>query len=224
MQGRLMLVHRAGTGTSRRSADTDAPRNSTVVFSRDDLLARRVHYRAPTNWHYLKPNLRRETVHFRLTAVGVQPAYDSFHIDIVDANRTKGTESVQDVVDDHVVATGNRSRLIAAGLTSGLAVTAAIVAVVAVVVAVFRRRRSGVGTEEKPPAGGGVSAGEKGPRAGVQLPEVVLVAVSNVPPPSGPSPAVVREPASIDWSSVDPEILQHCRTTDPVLHSEKVWV
>ena len=225
VQGRLTLVHR---GASRRSTDTNSRENSTFVFSHDDVLARRVEYHAPTTWHYLKPNLRRETIHFRLTADGVQPAYDSFHIDVVDANRTPGAGSVHDDVEGHATGTGNRSTLIAAAATSGLAVTAAIVAVVVVVVTVLRGRRRPGGTEEKRPASGEVSAGEKAPQGGVQLPEVVLVAVSNVPTserrPSPAAAAVVRQPIDVDWSNVDPEILQHCRITDPVLRDEKVWV
>ena len=219
MQGRLMLLDR---DISKRSADTNSPKTSSFVFSHADVLALRVEYHAPSTWHYLKADShRRETIHFRLTAVGVQPAYDSFHIDIVDANQTTGSAAVQNGVD-HV--TGNRSRLIAAALTSGLAVTAAVVAVVAVVVTVFHRRKSR-GMADKRSAGARVSAGENGPPGGVQLPEVVLVAVSNVPASDGRAPpAVVREPIGIDWRNVDPEILQHCRTTDPILHSEKVWV
>jgi len=218
MQGRLVLVDRRA---SKRSADA----NSTFVFSHDDLLALRVEYHAPATWHHLTADhRRRETIHFRLTAVGVQPAYDSFHIDVVDAKPTTGSAPVQNGAEDHV--TGNRSTLIAAAVTSGLAVTAAVVAVVAVVVTVFRGRRRRRGPADKRPAGVEVSAAEKGAQGGVQLPEVVLVAVSNVPPSDGrpPPSGVVREPIGVDWSNVDPEILQHCRTTDPILHNEKVWV
>ena len=32
------------------------------------------------------------------------------------------------------------------------------------------------------------------------------------------------EQQSFDWDSLDPELLQHCRTTNPVLHKDKYWV
>jgi len=32
------------------------------------------------------------------------------------------------------------------------------------------------------------------------------------------------EPVSLDWRNVDPEIVQHCRKTNPLLQSERVWV
>jgi len=223
MQGQLILFQR---GASKRSAASKIPTNSTFVFSHADLLALRVEYHAPTIWmHNLKANSqRRETIRFRLTADGVQPAHDSFHMVVVDASPTTG--SVQDGDDGPVTVSGNRSTVIAAALTSGLAVTALIVAVVAVVVMVFRRRRSrGSAADKQPPRSPKLSHGETGPPSEIQLPEVVLVAVSNLPPSSATPPAgVVRQPVGVDWSNVDPEILQHCRTTDPILHSEKVWV
>ena len=231
MQGHLTLSHRA---TSKRSAvaSSENPTNTTFVFSHADLLALRVQYHAPVAWRGPKANSarRRETVHFRLSADGVQSARDSFQIVIADASPT-----IQDGGDGHVTAAaaGSGSTLMAAALTSGLAVTAAVVAVVAVVLVVFRRRRR----PKHPPGSRQVSDGEKWPRTeGVkrgrtegevdQLPEVVLVAVSSPaatprPPPSG---VVRRQPVAVDWSNVDPEIVQHCRTTDPVLHSDKVWV
>jgi len=220
MQGQLVLFHR---GTSKRSAASENPTNSTFVFSHADVLANRVEYHAPTTWHSLKANSqRRETINFRLTADGVQPASDSFHVEVADATPTTG--SIQDGGEANMTVTGNRSTLIAAALTSGVAVTAAIVAIVAVVVTVFRCRRSRMAVE-KPPKKPKVTREEKGPEGEVKLPEVVFVAVSNLPPSSaGPPAAVVRQPIGVDWSNVDPEILQHCRMTDPVLHSEKVWV
>ena len=33
-----------------------------------------------------------------------------------------------------------------------------------------------------------------------------------------------RDQVTYDWDSVDPELLQHCRTTNPVLHENKYWV
>lgn len=222
MQGQLVLVQR---GVSKRAAVSKNPANSTFVFTHDDLIAVRVQYRAPTIWHSLKANSqRRETIHFRLTADGAQPAYDAFHVDVVDADTM--TSSIQDGGEDHVTGTGNRSKLIATAVTSGLAVAAAIVAVIGIIYIVFGRRRppSKAGQQTR---GTKVSPGEEKPKAEVQLPEVVLVSVSNLPPPSSDKPAVagmVREPIGVDWSNVDPEILQHCRTTDPILSSEKVWV
>lgn len=32
------------------------------------------------------------------------------------------------------------------------------------------------------------------------------------------------EPVGSDWDNVDPEIVQHCRKSNPLLHKEKVWV
>lgn len=32
------------------------------------------------------------------------------------------------------------------------------------------------------------------------------------------------EPVGTDWDNVDPEIVQHCRKSNPLLHEEKVWV
>jgi len=222
LQGQLLLVRR---DTLKRSAVSRNPMNSTFVFSHTDLLALRVEYHAPTIWPSLKANSqRRETIHFRLTADGVQPAYDSFHVDVVDAKPTTG--SIRDGGEGDVTSSKNRSTLVAAAVTSGLAVTATIVAVVAVVVIVFCRRQSRETADKQPPRRPKVSREEKGPGGEVQLPEVVLVAVSNLPPTTNaiPPAGVVREPIGVDWSKVDPEILQHCRTTDPILHSEKVWV
>jgi len=215
-----MLVHR---GTYKRSAVSKSPTNSTFVFTHTDLLALRVEYHAPTTWHSLKANSRRrETIHFRLTADGVQSAYDAFHVDIVDASRT--TKSILDGDEDHTTVTGNRSTLIAAAVTSGLAVTATIFAVVGIVMTVFCQRRHRR-TADKQPKYSKVSHVEKEQDGEVHMPEVVLVSVSNLPPSNASPPAgLVREPIGVDWSNVDPEILQHCRTTDPILHSEKVWV
>jgi len=220
MQGQLVLLHRR---TSKRSAASRNSSNYSFDFTHADLLALRVEYHAPASWNGLNANSRRETIHFRLTADGVQSSYDAVYIDVVDAERTTG--SIQDgIVEDHLTETGNRSTLIAAAVTSGLAVTAVMVAVVCIGVTVFCRKRPQWMFRKQSP-GSIVSPGEKKPDGMVegQLPEVVLVSVSNLPearPPVG----VVREPIGIDWSSVDPEILQHCRTTDPILHSEKVWV
>ena len=33
-----------------------------------------------------------------------------------------------------------------------------------------------------------------------------------------------RDKVSLDWDNMDPELLQHCRTTNPVLHDSKYWV
>jgi len=220
MQGQLVLFNR---GTSKRSAMPENPTNSSFVFSHADVLAHRVEYHAPTTWRSLKANSqRRETINFRLTAYGVQPASDFLHVVVANAIPTSGP--IQDGGEGNMTVTGNRSTLIAAALTSGLAVTAAIVAVVAVVVTVFHRRRSRI-SAEKPSKKPKVTREEKVLEGEVKLPEVVFVAVSNLPPSSArPPAAVVRQPVGVDWSNVDPEILQHCRTTDPVLHSEKVWV
>ena len=43
------------------------------------------------------------------------------------------------------------------------------------------------------------------------------------PGPAGEATAT-PEQASFDWDSVDPELLQHCRTTNPILHKSKYWV
>jgi len=214
-----MLVRR---GTSKRSVISQNPSNSTTfIFTHADVLALHVEYHAPTTWYSLKANSRRrETIHFRLTSDGVQPAYGAFHIDVVDAGTTM--RSIQDGDDDHV--TENRSTLIAAAVTSGLAVTAAIFAVVGVICTVFYKRRS-IWPSRKQPSSQKVPTVDKKQEDEVQLPEVVLVSVSNLPPSDARPPAgIVREPIRVDWSNVDPEILQHCRTTDPILHSEKVWV
>jgi len=222
MQGQLVLVRR---GVLKRSAVSKNPTNTTFVFTHDDLLTMRVEYHAPVTWHSLKANpQRRETINFRLTADGVQPAYDAFHLDVVDAVTT--TSSIQDGGEDHVTTTGNRSKLIATAVTSGLAVMAAIAAVVGIIFIVFGRRRP-LWKVSKQTGGPKVSPEEEKPQAEVQLPEVVLVSVSNLPSQSSAKPSsagVVREPIGVDWSNVDPEILQHCRTTDPILNSEKVWV
>jgi len=222
LQGRLTFNHRR---SSKRSTASENPTNSTFAFTHTDLQALRVEYHAPPTWHSLTANSerRRETVHFRLTADGVQPAYDSLDLVIAEAKPTAG--SIQDGGEGHVTSTGNRSTLFAAALTSALAVTAVIVAVVAVVLLVFRRRRPKTSAVKQPPSPG-VAARETGREVGDQLPEVVLVAVSNLPPPNSAAPpaGIVRQPIAVDWSNVDPEILQHCRTTDPILHSEKVWV
>ena len=230
VQGKLVLVHRKGT--SKRSTVTENPTNSTFMFTHADVVALRVEYHAPATWQHLKANSerrrRRETIRFRLTADGVQPAHDSFHVDVVDA-ASRTTRSIRDGDDVRVTAAGNRSTLIAAAVTSGLAVTAAVFAVVGVVVTVFRRRRRSAGVADKSPTVSAVSAGDKVPAdTEVRLPEVVLVAVSNLPPPTSDAerPAVVvrEQIRAADWSRVDPEILQHCRTTDPILSEEKIWV
>lgn len=39
-----------------------------------------------------------------------------------------------------------------------------------------------------------------------------------------PGGTLTREQVSFDWENVDPELLQHCRTTNPVLHENKYWV
>ena len=39
------------------------------------------------------------------------------------------------------------------------------------------------------------------------------------PPPHHPGDSV-----GFDWDTIDPELLQHCRTTNPVLHKNKYWV
>ncbi len=43
---------------------------------------------------------------------------------------------------------------------------------------------------------------------------------SEDPPGSGRP----RKEVTFDWESIDPELLQHCRTTNPVLHENKYWV
>jgi len=222
LRGHLRLFQR---DRSKRSTSLNSSTDSTFVFTHADVVDLRVQYHAPTTWHYRKANSeqRRETIHFRLTADGVQPAFGSFQVDLTDAVATP--EPIQNGGNDHVTVAGNRSTLIAAAVTSGLAVTAAVVAVVGIVVTVFwrRRRREKVersGVEKRlPPRDTSRPGGE------VQLPEVVLISVSNLPPDYSSAPAgAVRQPIGVDWSNVDPEILQHCRTTDPILDSTKVWV
>ena len=39
-----------------------------------------------------------------------------------------------------------------------------------------------------------------------------------------PSGTLKRDQVTFDWENVDPELLQHCRTTNPVLHENKYWV
>lgn len=39
-----------------------------------------------------------------------------------------------------------------------------------------------------------------------------------------PSPDGRKERAAFDWENVDPELLQHCRKTTPVLHKNQYWV
>ena len=34
----------------------------------------------------------------------------------------------------------------------------------------------------------------------------------------------LKRQVKFDWESIDPELLQHCRTTNPVLHENKYWV
>ncbi len=34
----------------------------------------------------------------------------------------------------------------------------------------------------------------------------------------------MKRQVKFDWESIDPELLQHCRTTNPVLHENKYWV
>jgi len=193
------------------------------VFTHADLLALRVEYHAPTTWNHLTADSqRRETIHFRLTANLVQPASDFFHINIV-GGAEPTTELIQNGGEGHV--TGNGTKLIATAVTSGLAVTAVVMAVVGVVVMLIRGRRSRQEDSKRSRSFRLCPGKEESLVSEVQLPEVVLVAVSNLPPGDvRPPTAPVREPIAVDWSNVDPEILQHCRTTDPILHSEKVWV
>ena len=47
---------------------------------------------------------------------------------------------------------------------------------------------------------------------------------SVVTPPSTPVDRVKSDQVSVDWCHADPELLQHCRTTNPVLHNNKYWV
>jgi len=248
MQGQLTLVH-SGSTSKRSVAWPENPTNTSFVFSHADLQALRVQYRAPpTTRHSLKVNSagRQETIHFRLSADGVQTARGLFQIVLADDRPQTGGGPIQDggggqeeghVTEAATTESSGGSRLVATVLTSGLAVTAAIVAVVAVVLIVFRRRRRTKQPLGSPKESDG-SKGDLGAEDEVpplHLPEVILVAVSNLPPipvatsppPSSSSAAVdgvVRQPIAVDWSNVDPEILQHCRTTDPILHSEKVWV
>jgi len=46
--------------------------------------------------------------------------------------------------------------------------------------------------------------------------------------PSGPAVdgprSVWKEQVTFDWEHVDPELLQHCRKTNPVLHKNQYWV
>ena len=39
-----------------------------------------------------------------------------------------------------------------------------------------------------------------------------------------PYGSLKRDQVTFDWDNVDPELLQHCRTTNPVLHKSKYWV
>ena len=34
----------------------------------------------------------------------------------------------------------------------------------------------------------------------------------------------LKRQVKFDWESIDPELLKHCRTTNPVLHENKYWV
>lgn len=43
------------------------------------------------------------------------------------------------------------------------------------------------------------------------------------PPSDGPR-SVWKEQVTFDWEHVDPELLQHCRKTNPVLHKNQYWV
>ena len=40
----------------------------------------------------------------------------------------------------------------------------------------------------------------------------------------GDTGSLKRDQVTLDWDNVDPELLQHCRTTNPVLHDNKYWV
>ena len=42
--------------------------------------------------------------------------------------------------------------------------------------------------------------------------------------PSIPVDSIKSDQVSGDWRHADPELLQHCRTTNPVLHNNKYWV
>jgi len=42
--------------------------------------------------------------------------------------------------------------------------------------------------------------------------------------PGTPSGTIKREHVIFDWERVDPELLQHCRKTNPVLHKNQYWV
>ena len=46
------------------------------------------------------------------------------------------------------------------------------------------------------------------------------------PPSDGPQGprSVWKEQVTFDWEHVDPELLQHCRKTNPVLHKNQYWV
>ncbi|KAI0239538.1 Chondroitin sulfate proteoglycan 4 [Lamellibrachia satsuma] len=43
-------------------------------------------------------------------------------------------------------------------------------------------------------------------------------------PPSTPVESLKNDQVTVDWRHADPELLQHCRTTNPVLHNNKYWV
>jgi len=58
---------------------------------------------------------------------------------------------------------------------------------------------------------------------GIQLPAEPLSAQALVGSTSYPQPAW-KEQVTFDWQRVDPELLQHCRTTNPVLHKNQYWV
>ena len=47
---------------------------------------------------------------------------------------------------------------------------------------------------------------------------------STGPPPGSRGPDSGDERAGFNWEQVDPELLDHCRRTNPVLHKNKYWV